>query len=127
MHLRKFLAVLFSLAVVGLSTPVVSKEQPPNTTHNNIKPIPTIPTQAQTPPKAQEPSQLTNKNTIQSIQTSNTIIEGSLNRKTIDESLLGIILELPTTQTRVMEWKKRGDETVVWVQPPPTSKMHPPV
>ncbi|CAD6445070.1 c340b922-89c5-4ebd-839d-6def88ca0143 [Sclerotinia trifoliorum] len=119
MHLQKLLAVLSSLTVVGLSTPVVSQEDPPNTIERH-EPSPTI--QAHSTHTEQTSSKITNKNTVQAI---NTIIESSLNRKSIVKPLgmgMGIIFPTP-----IIEQKKRGDETVVWTQPPPTSKIHPPM
>ncbi|KAJ8068251.1 hypothetical protein OCU04_003818 [Sclerotinia nivalis] len=111
MHLQNILAVLASLTVVGLSTPVIPQEENSDIIERNE---PTAIIQVRYAYEDQEGSKIIEKGAVKA---ADKIIESSLNRKSIDEPL-GIIFP-----TRVIEQNKRGDETVVWVQPPPTSKI----
>ncbi|KAF7865887.1 hypothetical protein EAF04_006052 [Stromatinia cepivora] len=123
MHLQKFLAVLSSLAVIGLSTPVVpqaplkSQQIAHEQTEENSDIIernePSAIIQVRYAYEDQEGSQIDKD----AVEAAGKAIESSLNRKGVDEPL-GVVFP-----TRVVEQNKRGDETVVWVQPPPTSKI----
>ncbi|TGO63585.1 hypothetical protein BCON_0012g00750 [Botryotinia convoluta] len=139
MHLQKFLVVISSLTVVGLSAPVASQERnfeiaecdEPNaiilarhgsetdahyiltiTEKDAVKVRALGPRNIDSPNKIFVATIITNQN-----KRADKTIERALSRKNIDEPPEIIIPTLVTHQN------KRGDETVVWVPPPPTSKI----
>ncbi|KAF7932373.1 hypothetical protein BELL_0498g00030 [Botrytis elliptica] len=113
MHLQKFLVVTSSLTVVGLSAPVASQDRNFEIIERN-EPNALI--------LAQHGSE-TNTHHISTIPENDAVaatdktIERALSRKNTYKPL-GILVPTSTTKQ-----KKRGDETIVWVPPPPTSKI----
>ncbi|KAF5871292.1 uncharacterized protein Bfra_007808 [Botrytis fragariae] len=135
MRLQKFLVVLSSLTVVGISAPVVSQEgnfeiierNEPNALilarHGTETDVHYISTIAENDAAAATDKTIERALGRKSIDEPNEkkrgdeTIERALSRKNIDTSNEII------PPTLVSNQKKRGDETIVWVPPPPTSKI----
>ncbi|THV53023.1 hypothetical protein BGAL_0062g00390 [Botrytis galanthina] len=135
MRLQKFLVVLSSLTVVGLSAPVASQEG----NHEIIERD-----ESNALILAQHGSE-TDAHYISTIAgndaatTTDKTIERALGRKSIDEphekkredETIERALSRKNTYepleilvpTFITNQKKRGDETIAWVPPPPTSKI----
>ncbi|KAF7889038.1 hypothetical protein EAF00_009338 [Botryotinia globosa] len=135
MHLQKFLAVLSSLTVVGLSAPVASQEGNYEIIEHN-EPNPIILAQHGSETDAHYISTIAENDAT---LTTDKAIERALGRKSIDEpnekkredkTIERALSRKNTDQpleilvpTFITGQKKRGDETIVWVPPPPTSKI----
>ncbi|TGO19266.1 hypothetical protein BTUL_0005g01150 [Botrytis tulipae] len=135
MRLQKFLVVLSSLTVVGLSAPVASQEGNYEIIERNES-NPIILAQHGSETEAHYISTIAENNAA---ATTDKTIERALGRKSIDESNekkrgdkaieralsrknINEPLEI-LVPTFITKQKKRGDETIVWVPPPPTSKI----
>ncbi|KAF7897816.1 uncharacterized protein EAF01_008782 [Botrytis porri] len=113
MHLQKFLVILSSLTVVGFSAPVVSQEENFEITEYS-EPKALILAQHSSSPKTHYISPITESNAAAATDKT---IERALGRKNLDEPLEILV------PTSISKQKKRGDDTIVWVPPPPTSKI----
>ncbi|CCD47986.1 hypothetical protein BofuT4_P112960.1 [Botrytis cinerea T4] len=119
MYLQKFLVVLSSLTVVGLSAPVVSQacSQPqkhPQTHRNHPSKSPTNQNKREDQTISVALSLKTTKNPIETLIPTFT----SPQKKRGDET---IVWAPPPPTSKIPQ--RRGDATVVWVQPPPTPKI----
>ncbi|ATZ58553.1 hypothetical protein BCIN_16g03050 [Botrytis cinerea B05.10] len=149
MNLQKFLVVLSSLTVVGLSAPVVSQEtleiielnkptaiiptghaldqQSPNTNTHHIS-QPTKKDAFEILDKTTELA-LSRKSTLKPIEI--ILPKSPTNQNKREDQTISVALSLKTTKnpietlipTFTSPQKKRGDETIVWAPPPPTSKI----
>ncbi|KAF7944271.1 hypothetical protein EAE96_010673 [Botrytis aclada] len=135
MQLQKFLVILSSLTVVEFSAPVVSQEENFDTIERN-EPNALILAQHNPETAARHISTIAENNAAAATDKT---IERALGRKSIDEpnekkrgdatieralsrkNLVEPIEIIPPTLAT--HQNKRGDETIVWVQPPPTSKI----
>ncbi|TGO38162.1 hypothetical protein BHYA_0080g00100 [Botrytis hyacinthi] len=135
MRLQKFLVVLSSLTIVGISAPVASQEGNFEIVeHNELSALILARHGSETDAHyistiAENNAAANTDRTIEralgrkSIDEPNEnkcedkTIKRALSRKKTDEPLEILVPTLITNQ------KKRGDETIVWVPPPPTSKI----
>ncbi|TEY81673.1 hypothetical protein BOTCAL_0032g00150 [Botryotinia calthae] len=139
MHLQKFLVVLSSLTVVGLSAPVVSQEGkleiiernkpnaiiPAGNALNNQQSLKTN-THHISQPTKKDAFRILDKTTELALSCKNTLkpIEILIPTPISPQKMRGyetIAWVPPPPTSKIPE--KRGDETVVWVQPPPTPKI----
>ncbi|TGO19940.1 hypothetical protein BPAE_0329g00010 [Botrytis paeoniae] len=104
MRLQKFLVVLSSLTVVGLSAPVASQDRSFEIIERNE-------------PKALILAQYGSESDAHHISTIAENDAAAAADKTIERALEII------PPTLVLNQQKRGDKTIVWVPPLPTSKI----